>query len=442
MNAPALLLLVTALLTGAAVPNDRAKAAFDRGERALGEDRLNDAAAAYREALAATPGYAAALNGLGSVLFKQGKKEEALTQFRAAIQADPDFKLGYFNLGYAARKMGDFAGAARAYERYTQLDATDPDGFYGLGESYRQSGEPQKAVAAYQQYLDKEKRPTEQKYIDRAKQYVSELKAQAAAHPAAGSPTPATASPAAAPASASGQVANPQLATTRIADGDRLMQERNYRGATQAYQDAVNADPSNVTALFNLGRSYAVLGYYQQAVDQWTRVTQLTQDPEIRRTAQDNIAKARSKMEQVGAASPQGQGKPVGSGPIAESTRERARQSYELGVQQINGRDYASAVQSLSQAISLEPTLAVAYIARGSANIGLRRFAEAAADYQYALRLDGAMASPLYGLAEAYRGMARPQDARGFYERYVGSTAKDVRPELKAEAQRKLQALR
>jgi tetratricopeptide (TPR) repeat protein len=96
---------------------------------------------------------------------------------------------------------------------------------------------------------------------------------------------------------------------------------------------------------------------------------------------------------------------------------------------------------SLTQTIQLEPTLAIAYVARGSANIGLRRFAQAAADYQYALKLDGKLASPLYGLGEAYRGLGRPLEARGWYEKYIASQGTDAREELRTEARQKLQKL-
>jgi tetratricopeptide (TPR) repeat protein len=220
------------------------------------------------------------------------------------------------------------------------------------------------------------------------------------------------------------------------------MQERKYREASLAYQDAANADPNSVEALFKLGNSYAVLGFYAQAIERWNRVAALTQDPAVRKSAQDNVAKAQAKMAQVGGGSPQAQGKTPGSGPIADSTRERARQAYEDGVRLITQRDYATAAQSLTLAIQLEPTLAVAYVARGSANVGQRRYVEAAADYQYALKLNANLAAPLYGLAESYRGMGRPIDARQFYERYASSGASDVRPELQAEARRKADKLR
>ncbi|HLL53365.1 MAG TPA: tetratricopeptide repeat protein [Myxococcaceae bacterium] len=451
-----LLALSSALmLLVAAAPSNRAVEAFNRGEALLGKDRLDDAAAAYRDALRESPNYAAALNGLGSVLFKQGKRDEAITQFRAALQADPDFKLAWFNLGYAARRNGDFASAAQAYERYVQLEPNDPDGFYGLGESYRQLGDAQRAISAYEQYIGREKRPSEQKYVDRAREHVSTLRSQLVSAPPAGRPAAPAPQPEAGQASTGalsaqpqstgippGGTPSPQLAAQRIADGDRFMQERKYREASLAYQDAANADPTSVEALFKLGNSYAVLGFYAQAIERWNRVAALTQDPAVRRSAQDNVAKAQAKMAQVGGGSPQAQGKTPGSGPIADSTRERARQAYEEGVRLITQRDYATAAQSLTVAIQLEPTLAVAYVARGSANVGQRRYVEAAADYQYALKLNANLAAPLYGLAESYRGMGRPIDARQFYERYAASGAADVRPELQAEARRKADKLR
>ena len=75
------LLAISLLLVAAApAPSPDAQAAFDRGERALAEGRTDQAVAAYKEAISKSPGYAAALNGLGLALFKQDKKPEAIQQ--------------------------------------------------------------------------------------------------------------------------------------------------------------------------------------------------------------------------------------------------------------------------------------------------------------------------------------------------------------------------
>ena len=448
------------LVAAAPVPSADAKAAFDRGERALAEGRLDQAIAAYKEALSRTPGYAAALNGMGLALFKQDKKPEAITQFRAATASDPSFALAWSNLGFAARKMGDGPTAVAAYEKYVQLAPDDPDGTYGLAESYRMTGDSAKAVAAYEQYVAREKRPAEQKWVQKAREQIAALKAPPAAAPPTAPATPpvgpATTPPAAAsdrptatvlapqppPAGLpSGGAAAPALAQQRIADGDKLMQSAKYRDAAFAYQDAVNAEPTNTVALFKLALSFATLGYYQQAIEKWSRVLEITEDPQIRKSAQDNILRAQGKISELSGGTPQAQGVPPGHGPIADSTREKARQHYEQGVLQINSSDFAGALASLTQAIQLEPTLSIAYIARGSANIGLRRYAQAAADYQYALKLDSKLASPLYGLGEAYRGLGRPLEARGWYEKYLASKAPDVREDKRTEVRQKLEKL-
>lgn len=431
------LVVTTALAASAAVtPSAAAKASFEKGEKALEAQKFDDAVAAYQDALKATPGYAAAMNGLGSALFKQKKQDEAIAQFKAATEADPGFKLAWFNLGYATRKTQDFATAAMAYEKYTALDANDPDGFYGLAESYKSLGQNDKAIAAYESYVAKEKRPSEQKWVDRAKESMAQLKAAQPVAPPAAVTAPAPTA-AAEPTNSLGA-----QAAKKTAEGDALWADKKYREASFAYQDAVNADPNNIEALFKLGNAYAVLGYYSQAIDRWTKVQQVSPDPAVRKSAADNIARAQQKMAQAGGGSPQEANKPPGSGPVADSTRTQARQHYETGVQLIGQRRYGEALNSLNECLRLEPALTVGYIARGSTLIGLRRFAEAAVDYQYALRLDPTLSSPLYGLAEAYRGMNRVDDARNYYQRYVASTAQDVRPELQSDARTKLSQLR
>jgi tetratricopeptide (TPR) repeat protein len=447
-----LVILMTSMSAAsfAATPSPAAKAAFEKGEAGLAAGNLDAAAAAYQDAIKATPGYAPALNGLGSVLFKQKKAPEAIAQFRAATEADPTFKLAWFNLGYAARKSSDFLTAAQAYERYTALDAADPDGFYGLAESYKGAGQNDKAIAAYETYLKKETRPTEQKWIDKAKESIAALKAAAPAPaPVATNTNPApntnTAPP---PANTNTNAAPPPgtnlgaVAQKKVAEGDKLWAEKKYREASFAYQDAVNGNPNDVEALFKLGNSYAVLGYYSQAIDRWNTVQQVSQDPTVRKSAADNIARAQAKMMQTGGGSPQEANKAPGTGPVAESTRTQARQYYEGGVQLINQRRYGEALNYLNESLKLEPALTVGYVARGSTLIGLRRFAEAAVDYQYALKLDPARSDALYGLAESYRGMNRIDDARAYYQRYVASNAPDVRPELQSDARNKLDQLR
>jgi tetratricopeptide (TPR) repeat protein len=407
--------VLLASLLGAAPVSPAARAAFQRGEKALEAGQLDEASLAYQEALKTAPAFAEALNGLGSVLFRQGKRAEAVTRFQAAIAADPGMKLAYFNLGYAARKTGDFAVAAQAYETYVKLEPADADGYFGLGEAYRNQAKAELAVRAYETYVTLETRPSEQAWVEKAKEYIAQLKAQAAA-PAASVSTGAGAAGA--------------TAAEHILEGDKALGAGNAAAAAQAYQSALMLEPTNVEALYKQGNAMAKTGDYRSAIAKWERVVQLSADPAVRKSAQENVDKARTRLSQASAGA-----------PAAGTPQARSREAYERGVKLVLARDYAAAVQALTESLAADPTLSVAYTARGSANVGMRRFYEAAADYQDALRLDPTRASPLYGLAEAYRALGRAADARIYYDRYAASTAVDVRPDLQSESRTKSAAL-
>jgi tetratricopeptide (TPR) repeat protein len=435
------------VLAGAASPGP-ATMAFERAEEELAANHLEEAVNAYRQAIAARPKYAEAMNGLGSALFKQGKRDEAITQFKAAIEADPELKLAYFNLGYAARKTSDFETAAGAYEKYTRLDSNDPDGFYGLAESYRQLGQRTRALAAYQQFVAKETRPTEQRWVDRAKEYIAS--AQAAA-PASATPLSAASgsalggaagsSAALAPFPASAKTGGAAAALRQVADGDRLMDQKKFREASFAYSDAVSSAPENVEALFKAANAHATLGYYTQAITWWSKVEQLTPDPDVQKSAEENIVRARAKIKEVSAGAAQLPARSSPAKPL-DPLRSQARSAYERGVIQIGSQDYAGALVNLSDAIRLEPDLAVAYVARGSAYVGMRRYHEAVSDYQSALRLDGNLAAPLYGIGDALLAMGQTAEARQYFEKYAASSSPDARPELQRAAREKADNLR
>jgi tetratricopeptide (TPR) repeat protein len=420
--------VLLAFVLGATSVSPAARAAFQRGEKALEAGQLDEAAIAYQEALKATPNFAEALNGLGSVLFRQGKRAEALAKFQAAIAADPGMKLAYFNLGYAARKNGDFAVAAQAYETYVKLDPSDADGYFGLGESYRGQGKAEPALHAYETYVSLEARPSEQRWVEKAKEYIAQLKTQQASASAAAGAAPAT-------GSVTTVAASPSLpagatAAALIAEGDKALKAGDAAAAAQAYQRALQLEPGSVEALFKQGNALAKTGDYRGAMEKWQRVVLLSPDEAVRKSAQENVEKARARLAAASAPA-----------PAAGTPQARAREAYERGVRLVLSRDYSAAVQALTDALAADPTLAVAYTARGSANVGLRRFYEAAADYQDALRLDPTRASPLYGLAEAYRALGRASDARIYYDRYAVSTAVDARAALQADARTKSASL-
>jgi tetratricopeptide (TPR) repeat protein len=108
------------------------------------------------------------------------------------------------------------------------------------------------------------------------------------------------------------------------------MRERNYRAAAFSFQDAVNADPTNVEGLFKLGTAYAVLGQYRQAIHRWEQASALTPDEAVKKSAADNIRRAEQRSVEQGGRSPQAAGVALGAGPVSDAARTRARQAAPL----------------------------------------------------------------------------------------------------------------
>jgi tetratricopeptide (TPR) repeat protein len=427
--------LLLLCLLAVASPTPEARAAFDRGERAFEAGHWAEAEKAYAEAVRGAPSWAAAHNGLGSALFKQSRRDEAILHYKAAIAADGSFKFAHFNLGYAARKAGDFQTALTAYQRFTELDPSDPDGYYGLAESHRELGQAQAALTAYEQFVAKETRPAEQKWVARAKAQIAALRLDAGTPGGTGKALAASPSPSEAGAQDAGAGLGARSAlAAHLATGDRLMGEKKYRDATFAYQAALGLEPANPEALFKLGNAYAVLGYFPSAVDRWRRVLEVSSDPTLRKSVQANITQAEAKISQVGGDSP-------ASGSDGTAGRAEARRAYEEGVQKIHAKEYAAALVWLTRSVEQEPGLAMAFAARGSAYVGLKRYTEAADDYRRAIRLDVTLAGPLYGLAEVYRATGRAAEATALYKQYLGSQAPDVRSDLQRDAKQKLERL-
>jgi len=437
-----------AFLAAAPVP-PAAQQAKDQADALKKQGDLGGAESAYKRAIGLFPAYSLAHNDYGSLLFEQGRVPDAIAQFEEATKADPGYAIAWFNLGFASRKTGNFAAAVNAYRKYTALKPDDTDGWYGLGEACRNAGQKDCAVEGYKTYLDKERRPSEQKWMDKAKAYLAELQpAQPAATPggaviggtnpgAATAPVPVPTTPAPPVATAPSPVpaASSPVAEAKVQQGDSLFAAKQYREALFAYQDAVNADPANVEALFDLGKTYAVMGYYTQAIDRWQRVAELATDPGVKQRAEENIARAKEKVGQ--AASPPADTSTLTTPAPAATGGDLARARYEEGVALINQRQYAQAIDALNASLAANPSYALAMAARGSAHVGLRQYPEAVEDYQSALRMDPNMATPLFGAAEAYRAMGRKQDAAAYYQRYAESRAPDVSAQLQDEAKRR-----
>src|SRR5882724_5964163 len=179
-------------------------------------------------------------------------------------------------------------------------------------------------------------------------------------------------------------------AASLMAAGDKAYAAKDFRTALFAYQDATREDPSSAIVLVKLGETYARMGHDPEAIEQFQRALKLDRGNSA---ALQGLAAARERL------------------PI------------------------------LDQALEKKPGYGVALVARGSAHMGLLQYDAAAADYTAARAADPSLASPLFGLAEAYRALGQSAKAAEFYREYAASTAPDVQPQLRDYAARNAQAL-
>ena|SRR5579884_1095363 len=79
---------------------------FEEAVNAFGEDKLDEAIAAYRKALGLDPNYQDALHGLGMALFNRGLVEEAIATAKKLIEIDKDDILAHTSLSMFYQAQG------------------------------------------------------------------------------------------------------------------------------------------------------------------------------------------------------------------------------------------------------------------------------------------------------------------------------------------------
>jgi len=214
-------------------------------------------------------------------------------------------------------------------------------------------------------------------------------------------------------------------ALSLIAAGDKASASRDFHAALVAYQDATREDPGSAAVYVRLAGTYARMGHDAEAIEYFQRALKLDRR---NAEAQQGITASRERLA-------------VLSPPKPQMDEVGAREKYTAAVALINDRRYGEAVVALDDALKKKPGYGVALVARGSAQMGLLHYDAAAADYAAARAADPSLASPLFGLAEAYRALGQPQKAAELYREYATSAAVDVQPQLKEYAARNAQAL-
>lgn len=124
--------------------------AFLNGNKLYAEQKFEEAAAAYAEAIGLAPANWGYNLNLGLSLKKAGKPEEALAAFRKAVEINPESYSANKETGEALAKAGQFAEAKPFYEKAAALSPDDADAQYNLGVCLVNVGDSAAALPCFE----------------------------------------------------------------------------------------------------------------------------------------------------------------------------------------------------------------------------------------------------------------------------------------------------
>jgi tetratricopeptide (TPR) repeat protein len=131
-------------------PKD-ARVHYNLGNALAAKGQVDQAIAAFRQAITLDPKDAKAHTNLGSALHTKGLWDEALAACQKAIVLDPKLAMAYNNLGLALKEKGQVERAIAAYHQAIAVDPKLGLAYYNLGIALEVRRQLDQAIAAYRQ---------------------------------------------------------------------------------------------------------------------------------------------------------------------------------------------------------------------------------------------------------------------------------------------------
>jgi tetratricopeptide (TPR) repeat protein len=126
---------------------------FLKGNKLYAEKKYEEAAAAYREAIAKSGLQWGYYFNLGLALKKLGRADESKAALLKALEINPESYSVNRELGENLAKAGDFAAASPYYQKAVELSPDDPDAHYNLGVCLVNQGESEAALGSFQKAI-------------------------------------------------------------------------------------------------------------------------------------------------------------------------------------------------------------------------------------------------------------------------------------------------
>ena len=360
------------------MPLTRVAAALQLAKKTQKAGRSSDAAAIYRDILAAFPknqhakqAHAMLQNvrqpATGSAnppqdkirsliaLYNQRRLGEASHQARQLLADYPNSVLLWTISGAVSKASSDLASAVDAHKRVTELSPHTSDGFNNLGVLLQEQGKLQDAIAAFQRALS----------------------------------------------------LTPDNAGVYVNLGNALLDQGQPAEAIAAYARAVSLKPDYAGAYSNIGNALQLQGKSAQAISAYE--TALSLNPEDAETHNNmgNVLRSQGKFADATAAYQK-----------ALSLRpDYAEAYYNIGTALSDLGRFDDALAAYRKALTLRPNDAGAHNAMGSALQRQGRLDEAISAYAQALSLMPRYAGAANNMGVALQELGKPEQAIAAYER-------------------------
>jgi DNA-binding helix-hairpin-helix protein with protein kinase domain/Flp pilus assembly protein TadD len=131
-------------------PAAEARTLYDQGVTLTRTGRFNEAADAFRRAVALNPDFAEAHHELGYALFRLKKYKESITALEQAIRLRPKSADSYHVLGLSYSATARWNEAIKALRQATANNQNSPTFYFDLGIALKNAEEYPAAIAAFQ----------------------------------------------------------------------------------------------------------------------------------------------------------------------------------------------------------------------------------------------------------------------------------------------------
>jgi tetratricopeptide (TPR) repeat protein len=164
---------------------------LDRGRRAFGAGRHEEAIAEYRTVLALEPENPTALRSLALTLATAGRHDEAIAHFERMLEIYPDHQLALLEHATVLLQRGREAEAVASLQRAIRTDPDFKNAHFNLATAYSRLERWQEAAAGFREVLRIDRDEIEARYylgvaldeLERPREAVTELRLAVAADP-------------------------------------------------------------------------------------------------------------------------------------------------------------------------------------------------------------------------------------------------------------------